>query len=346
MTKVEELQRVVIKEELMALIETYYGRKNGIHMRAAFLNNLIFWQTIQLKNDRRQEQKIQRAIASKVSEKTIQKMKDVYRDGWFYKTAEENEIELMGFCSPSSITRMNKEFKEQGWLEVGKNPNPKKKYDRSTWYRLNLEKINADLNKLGYHLEGFKFTVDEEAQETPSESIFHGESTDEPAPPSIFHGENSIFHDESSIYHHGRTIPEGITEDLSKDFEEEEELITLDDVQSFLNDQISKREITNPKTLTAIFEVAEKCRAIGTSDIESMENFCITVVEEKMTKFGQKQKATAPARGAKQKAPVRTELLPDWYDRKDEQQEPEKLSDKALKKNKQEIEEMLKQLRA
>lgn len=347
MTNVEELQRVVIKEELMALIETYYGRKNGIHMRAAFLNNLIFWQGIQLKTDKRQAQKIQRAIASKVSEKSIKKMKESYRNGWFYKTAEENEIELMGFCSPSSITRMNKEFKEQGWLEVGKNPDPKKKYDRSTWYKVNLEKINSDLNKLGYHLEGFKFTVDEEVQETPAESIFHGESTVEPAPQSIFHGESSIFHGESSICHHGRTIPEGFTEDLSKGIEEEEELITLSDVTSFLNEQIQKREITNKKTLTAIFEVAEKCRAIGTTDREAMENYCIKIVEDKMQSFGQKQKV---AGGTGRKKPVRKELVPDWMNETEEEKAARlaknKLSPEEQEITKQEIDEMLKKLRA
>ena len=35
--------------------------------------------------------------------------------------------------------------------------------------------------------------------------------------------------------------------------EEEEELITLDDVNLFLNEQIEKREITNPKTITLLY---------------------------------------------------------------------------------------------
>src|SRR4051812_46416146 len=98
-TNVEELQRVVIKEELMALIETYYGSKNGIHMRAAFLNNLIFWQKVQFKTDKTAKSKIERAIKNKIHKNKIEKMKQSYRNGWFYKTSEDHMEELMGFCS-------------------------------------------------------------------------------------------------------------------------------------------------------------------------------------------------------------------------------------------------------
>lgn len=229
---VQELQRVVIKEELMALIETYYGRKNGIHMRAAFLNNLIFWEGIQLKEDKKYKNKIERAIQNNVNPKKIEKMKSSYRDGWFYKTSDDLMDELMGFCSPSSITRMNKEFQDNGWIQVGKNPDPKKKWDKSTWYKVDLIKINSDLNQLGYHLEKFKFNQEpqqnDEIEEIPSDSIFHGENSDEPASDSIFHGEksnfhgeSSNFHDESSNFHDGKAIPEGLQQKVLTEGETE-----------------------------------------------------------------------------------------------------------------------------
>jgi hypothetical protein len=75
-----------------------------------------------------------------------------------------------------------------------------------------------------------------------------------------------------------------------------------------MNEQITKREITNEKTIKAIFEVATNCRAINTNDINSMKNFCITVVEEKMSKFGQKQKVINS-----KKSKGRKEMLPEWF---------------------------------
>lgn len=132
----------------------------------------------------------------------------------------------------------------------------------------------------------------------------------------------------------------------SFNIEEEEESITLADVISFMNDQIDKREITNKKTLTAIFEVAEKCKAIGTNDREAMENYCIKVVEEKMAKLGQKQKqSNKPVR--KQNKPTRIEVLPDWFDKEEKtvvQGEPLSPIDQSAKK--QEIDDMLKKVRA
>ena len=100
---------------------------------------------------------------------------------------------------------------------------------------------------------------------------------------------------------------------FNKEEEEEEESITLDNVISFINEQITKREITNQKTILAIREVAAQCKAIGTSDRKAMQNYCIKVIEEKMTKIGQKQgtnKRTGKA--------IRTEMAPDWLNKNEE----------------------------
>lgn len=127
---------------------------------------------------------------------------------------------------------------------------------------------------------------------------------------------------------------------------EEEEAITLAEVISFMNDQIGKREITNKKTLTAIFEVAEKCKAIGTSDREVMENFCIKVVEDKMSRFGQKQKVAGSTRKGKTK-PIRTEVLPDWFDENETKGVTAAQQDELdQEQKKQNIEDMLKKVRA
>lgn len=77
---------------------------------------------------------------------------------------------------------------------------------------------------------------------------------------------------------------------------EEEEIktdvkkITVEKVIEVMHQKIKEREISNKKTIKAILSVAEKCKAIGTDDYTSLDNYVIKVVEEKMSKLGQKQK--------------------------------------------------------
>ena len=373
---VEELQKVIIKEELMALVKTYYGNKQGIHMRAAYLNNLIFWQSIRMKSAKTELNKIDRAIKNKIKATRIEKMKKDFRGNWFYKTSDEQMEELMGFCSPSSITRMNKEFEKQGWLEYGNNPDPKKKWDKATWYKLDLVKINADLNKLGYHLEGFKF---DDTEQTLENSIFHGEkSTVEPfvevesktkedgqSPVSpIFHGESSIFHGESSIFHDGRTIPEGITEGLTKDIKKEEEEDQLKILFStFINsigniNKTVRNEITEMSKLLPIevikneIEFCSKKGAKSWSYVEEAlkEDLRLNVnsvydLENKRNEHKSKKNNVVEFKKARQGKAIRKEESPEEIFSRQEKNNPS-LSVNEQEEKKQEIDEMLKKLRS
>ena len=76
-----------------------------------------------------------------------------------------------------------------------------------------------------------------------------------------------------------------------------------------------------------------------------MENFCITVVEEKMSKFGQKQREVKKS-NSKDNKPVRTELLPKWFDENETQQPTSQQNKKDPAQVKRELEDMLKRLRA
>ena len=139
--------------------------------------------------------------------------------------------------------------------------------------------------------------------------------------------------------------------DLTNIEEEEEELITVENVESFLTEQIEKREITNLKTIKAIMEVASKCKAINTNNKEAMENYSIKVVEEKMALLGQKQAKQAQSKQATKqsqaKKPVKTELLPDWFDEDNNDSKQDKNIDpEQAELNRQDIEEMLKRLRS
>lgn len=129
----------------------------------------------------------------------------------------------------------------------------------------------------------------------------------------------------------------------SNNLKEEEEEIKLTDVILFMNEQIQKREITNQKTITAIMEVAVKCKAIGTQNKESMENYCIKVVEDKMSKFGQKQKTTA---GTKQRKLIRKELEPDWLDEDDSSSEEKTVPNEEMEQKKKKVQEILKKYKA
>jgi hypothetical protein len=92
-----------------------------------------------------------------------------------------------------------------------------------------------------------------------------------------------------SEYHPNRI---GLKEPL-KDFEEEEVLptvITEADILSLVNAKIAEREITNQKTIKAILDVAANCKQIGGTDWEKAQNYVISIVEDKMKSFGQKQR--------------------------------------------------------
>lgn len=122
----------------------------------------------------------------------------------------------------------------------------------------------------------------------------------------------------------------------NKKEEEEEEKITIAGVTTFANEQIQKREITNKKTLFAIYEQLSKCKSIGTSNVESMQNYVVKVIEEKMSKLGQKQKESKHS----SKKPIRTELIPKWMN-KDESKEELVINEDTTKKR-TELEERLK----
>ena len=74
--------------------------------------------------------------------------------GWIYKTAEELSEELMTGMSKSTVGRYIKQLVEAGYLMQRRNP--KYKWDKTYQYRVNLYKIQLDLGKMGYVLEGYK----------------------------------------------------------------------------------------------------------------------------------------------------------------------------------------------
>ena len=134
------LKRVVIKEELVAL--------TGDFRPAIILNQFIYWIERMKDTDRYILEEKERASKEQL-EVSIDES-----NGWIYKTAEELNEELMVGMSKATIGKYINQLVEAGYLD--KRNNPKYKWDKTLQYRVNLVKVQKDLAKLGYALEGYK----------------------------------------------------------------------------------------------------------------------------------------------------------------------------------------------
>ena len=134
------LKRVVIKEELVEL--------TGDFRPALILNQFIYWSERMYDADKYILEEKERALKEDLVV-NIDESK-----GWIYKTAEELSEELMTGMSKSTVGRYIKQLVEAGYLMQRRNP--KYKWDKTYQYRVNLYKIQLDLGKMGYVLEGYK----------------------------------------------------------------------------------------------------------------------------------------------------------------------------------------------
>ena len=134
------LKRVVIKEELVEL--------TGDFRPALILNQFIYWIEKMYDTDKYILEEKERALKHEM-EVSIDESK-----GWVYKTAEELNEELMIGMSVPTIRKYIKQLVEKGYLIQRRNP--KYKWDKTMQYRVDLYKVQLDLGKLGYVLDGFK----------------------------------------------------------------------------------------------------------------------------------------------------------------------------------------------
>ena len=143
------LKRAVIKQELVEL--------TGDFRKAIVLNQMIYWSERTKDADRFIEDELQRAKMAMGRDEIEYAKKleevDLKSHGWIYKSAAELSKDTMMKVSKSTMRRYLDELVENGWLDVRKNP--KWKGDNTLQYRVNLVKIQTDLQKLGYALEGY-----------------------------------------------------------------------------------------------------------------------------------------------------------------------------------------------
>lgn len=188
---IKKLKRVVIKEEFVALT-------NNV-TEAIILNQMIYWLERAKDFDMFIEQEKKR---SKANGQNISIEKSA---GWVYKTAEELSEETMLRISVQNMRLHIKKLIALGYLD--ERNNPKYKWDKTKQYRVNLIKIQEDLNKLGYKLEGYYFEPSEtnnapEPAESSNSQIVNGVNKSE------IHMNNSEVQSEQFV----NAIPEITTE--------------------------------------------------------------------------------------------------------------------------------------
>lgn len=140
-----KLKRAVIKEELVAL--------TGDFRAAILLNQFIYWSQRVYDFDQfiEEEAKIRELMTEEQREATtISELKQ----GWIYKKTEELAEEVMINMTAPTVRKYIKMLIENEW--IAQRNNPKAAYDRTLQYRVNINKIQLDLFKLGYALEGYR----------------------------------------------------------------------------------------------------------------------------------------------------------------------------------------------
>lgn len=138
-----KLKRVIIREEYLAL--------TGHYVRAILLHQLEYRQKCAFDCDRYVAEEGARLG------QTGEVANILPTNGWFYKKAAELAAETMLDLDETTIRRHLKFFLARGWLAERRNP--KQKWDRTMQYRLNLVRLKADLEAIGYQLEGWVFDL-------------------------------------------------------------------------------------------------------------------------------------------------------------------------------------------
>ena len=177
------LKRVVIKEELVAL--------TGDYRPALILNQFIYWIERMYDTDKYIREEKERASKHEI-EINVDESK-----GWIYKTAEEINEELIVGMSKATIGKYVKQLVDSGYL--AKRNNPKYKWDKTLQYRVDLYKVQKDLAKLGYALEGYKLLPGIEILDTDNENIQEDEENKEAPSTAIDEAQNSNNNSNKSI---------------------------------------------------------------------------------------------------------------------------------------------------
>lgn len=351
----DKLKRVVIKEELVALT------KDSI--KAIILNQMIFWgETIE-----RMDQQVYGEIDAYKklgNDEFIYKLEKKLRHGWFYKTADEMNEEIM-ISTRATVDRKMKELVTAGFFETRKNP--KNKWDKKNQYRVRFHFIREELAKLGYTLDGYKMLQPTNAQnEQPDIPAIEDKKADEPLILPNAQNEQPISQNEHSIgqNEHSYTVSNSSLRNLSLSLEEEEE-----EKSSSIQLEKSVKEyiITELKyDSTLLSEIAEQMTAFNIDsftkdEMADQHNFMVEQNKVKritewafyfvngivLRRNNPKTKVAAGSkkkRNASAKKVIREEMVPDWLREEKEKGPKSEEEVKAAQIRKQELLEKYREL--
>lgn len=186
----QPLKRVVIKEELVAL--------TGDITKSIVLNQLIYWSERVRDVSAYKKQENARRLAMMGYEFDFDK--ELLTDlqyGWIYKSAQEMADEIMMSGSRVMVSRIFKEFENNGWVISRRNP--KNKMDKTKQYRVDIVQIQKDLYELGYNLEGYPlYEPAKKSEEIDSDNTINYENSNENVQQRNVQNEKSNVHSEQS----------------------------------------------------------------------------------------------------------------------------------------------------
>jgi hypothetical protein len=347
MPELKKLKRVVIKEELVAL--------TGKVEHAIVLNQFIYWSERVRDVDKYLKEEMERI--EKFNDGSLgspEEIKETLTKGWIYKTAADMKDECMFEKSATTMERIIKALVEKGWLD--RRNNPRLKWDKTYQYRVNILKIQKDLMEIGYALEGYALPRLEGKKEEYLPNLQNEESKEHREETNL-QNEEWIIQNEDSTLHFEGAIPE-ITLEITSDLKEEEE----EDIHSELISFLISKEITLENALQFENRLLRDGLSGYTYDqvIDSIEwslqqflkgqcnepyvyavGRLQRVLDGKVTDIANK-----PKNKTTKKKPVRTEKLPDWFKEDTNNNPVATASRQTQEEKKQEIEDMLKRLRA
>lgn len=340
----EKLKRVVIKEELVAL--------TGNFKKAIVLGQMIYWAERVKDADKFIQDEIKRSkmAIGKQEFEYAEKLEevDLLSHGWIYKTATDLSEETMMGVSKSTMGTYLNELVEKGWLD--KRKNPKWKGDNTFQYRVNLLKIQKDLQELGFSLEGYPLLVEYKNETTEFKnrtSEFENKTTS-----SIL---KQTVRESNHQFDSRTTLPE-ITSEITSEItlnnvcSEEKEILSLLETRSDINTHTNKQLIN---LLNAVKRIDSFQYSIFKETL-NLVNFTLYDINyfKRSLNNNINKGYVHPAQDHINARSQQKEILPNWYDNKEKKKEVAAIkennsekTDEDYQQTKAEIERMLKQLK-
>lgn len=273
---------------------------------------------------------------------------------WVYNTYEEWQ-EQFPFWSVSTIRRIISKLEEKGLIIVG-NFN-KSKIDKTKWYRIDYEKMNA-LSE-----------PEKETDQSDTSTAQNEQTTDEIDSPSAQNEQSICSNLTDDLLNLNRPIPETTTEITSKNIKEVEEAPARESTNAFLffeqngfgalGSYIAEKitswiedtseELVLEAMKNAVENGVKTWRYVEAILCDWASKGYQTVEQVRAAQLLFKEQQTKKRNGSggdKQRKPVRTEIVPDWaknidYNVSDSSQN----QDDDLEQRRRELEERLKKYR-